>query len=110
MSRYKVPVGQPNDTRGVLRFDDGEFRTFVPPGTREYVEWKAQGNVAEAADPSPPPTPDYGTDVLPPDQRAAAVSQLRDFLALGTNGLPAPTNAQVVGALKLVIRGLLRSF
>lgn len=70
---------------------------------RAYQDWLAQGNTVEPADP-PPALPallgvDFATQAQDPAQMSSAVGQLRTFLA--TAG---PTTAEVVAALKILIR------
>jgi hypothetical protein len=80
----------PNDTRNAAR--------------QQYNAWVAAGNTPDTADPPTPPPPaiDYGTDVPPRDALVDTVAQLHQFLGQAT-----PTNAQVIGALKLLIRMVL---
>lgn len=63
----------------------------LPPGAQAIIN----------AHVSPPviPMPDFGSDGTPLDQVAAAVQNLRAYIALG-----APTQAQTVAVVKLLCR------
>jgi hypothetical protein len=78
--------------------ETGETRQEEMTGA-ELAAYLAQRAVVQ---PPHPPKPDFGSDDTPAEQIADGVANLRAFLAL-----PNPTQAQMLAALKLVIRGLL---
>jgi hypothetical protein len=86
-----TPRGLGHDGDGPHTYDDRGRRRELPPEA-----------AAVLAAHVPPPAPDYGDDDAPQDQLAEAVAKLRAYL-----GLPAPTAAQTMGALKLLIRVVL---
>jgi hypothetical protein len=103
MALYKTVVLNGAVT-GYARVNDDGSVTFVPKDNPTITSWLAAGNTPDPADTPPPPDRpiDYGTDASTRDGVVDAVVQLRQFL-----GLTTPTNAQVIGALKLLIRMVL---
>lgn len=80
----------------------GQLHTYAATGIYEELPEAAVAVYSSHVPASPPPTPDYGSDDTPRSQVAAAVQNLRDYLALSS-----PTNAQTVAAFKLSVRVLL---
>lgn len=92
-------------TDTVFTFDDGDPIANIiplPPEAQQILDLHVP--------PDPPAYADFGTDEPEPDfhrQAPQVVQNLREYLALGTNGKPAPTPAQTVAVIKIIIRVVL---
>jgi hypothetical protein len=86
-------------TKGLERLGD-DLNTYTATGVIAPLQGAQAQAVLDVHVPVPPT--DYGTDAPPRDQVAAAVANIRQYLALS-----APTNPQVIAEVRLLSRCVL---